>query len=312
MKKVVILLNMGGPNSLDEVGVFLKNMFNDPCILGIKSKMLRSFVAWIITTSRKKAASEIYKALGGKSPINDITDSLCKKATTFSKMEFDFVMRYTPPFAKDRLAKYKDYDEIVLLPLYPHYSITTINSSITDAKNALKELGFKGKVSEISYFYNSSEYNDILLNLIKDKISHLSKDEIAKTSLILSAHSLPEKIITKGDPYKNHLEEHAKILKNLLLENSITFKEVLLTYQSKLGPVKWIEPFTDETIRNLTSKRALIFPIAFCIDNSETDYELSIEYKELAKELNFEYFDVCKCPNDSDEFAKFLINLTNL
>ncbi|QKF65019.1 ferrochelatase [Campylobacter corcagiensis] len=310
MKRVVILLNMGGPNSLDEVSVFLKNMFNDPCILGIKSKILRSFVAWMITTSRKKASAEIYKALGGKSPINDITDSLCKKATNFSNTEFDFAMRYTPPFAKDQLAKYKSYDEIVLVPLYPHYSITTIHSSMLDAKEALKD--FKGKVREISYFYDKREYNEIVLNLIKEKISALSKDEIAKTSLILSAHSLPEKIITKGDPYKNHLEEHAKILKELIIENGINFKEVLLTYQSKLGPVKWVEPFTDITLKNLESKRALLFPIAFCIDNSETDYELSIEYKELAKGLNFEYFDVCKCPNDSDEFAKFLINLAGI
>lgn len=308
MKKVAILLNMGGPNNLNEVEIFLKNMFNDPCILGIKSNILRKFIAWVITTSRKKKSAKIYEALGGKSPINDITKSLCEKITNLD-IECDFAMRYTPPFSKDVLEKYINYNEIILIPLYPHDSITTLQSSMRDAKDSLQKLSFKGKIREISYFYKNDKYNEILINLIKDKISNLSANEISQTSLILSAHSLPKKIITKGDLYQKQIEEHKQILENLLIQNGIKFGEILLTYQSKLGPVEWLKPFTNETLEGLNSKRALVVPIAFCIDNSETDYELDIEYRNLANKNKFEYYEVCKCPNDSDSFAKFIMDL---
>ena len=156
-------------------------------------------------------------------------------------------------------------------------------------------------------FYKNDDYNEIVLNLIKEKIANLSADEISEISLIFSAHSLPQKIIDNGDPYEAQMKEHAKILSNLLDKNGIKFKEIILAYQSRLGPVKWLEPNTQEVLQNLSSKKALIFPIAFCVDNSETDFELSILYKELALKNGFEFYEVCRCPNDRDEFAKFIL-----
>ncbi|NLY04212.1 MAG: ferrochelatase [Campylobacter sp.] len=308
MKKVIILLNMGGPNNLDEVPLFLKNMFNDPCILEIKNRYFRKFIALIITKSRKKESKKIYEAIGGKSPIIDITENLCKKITQKRALECNFVMRYAPPFAEDILVKYKDYEEITLFPLYPHHSKTTVLSSIKDAKETLKRLKFGGRIREISIFYKSNEYNEILLNLIKEQISDLSSGDIRKTTLIFSAHSMPKSHIKNGDLYQEHTKEHVEILKDILIKEGINFGEILLTYQSKLGPVKWLEPSTEHTLQELKSKRVLLFPISFCIDNSETDYELSIEYKNLAKSLSYEFFRVCKCPNDSDEFVNFIVN----
>lgn len=307
MKKLLLLLNMGGPNNLSEVEVFLKNMFNDPCILGVKNRILRKFIAFMITRSRIKEATHNYKQIGGKSPICEITDRLCKKISSLSG-EFDavdFAMNYTPPFAKEVLRKYENFDEIVVLPLYPHRSITTSVSSLNDFNKAFSELNLKSKVKIIEPFYKDEAYNSIIVNSIKDAARDLKTEEI---TLIFSAHSLPQKIIDNGDVYEKHTLEHVEILSNLI-NKEMKFKEIRLAYQSRLGPVKWLEPALGDELERLESKKALIYPISFCIDNSETIFELVKEYRQVANGLKFDYYDVVPCPNDSEEFAKFLIRI---
>lgn len=304
MKKVLLLLNMGGPSNLDEVAVFLKNMFNDKYIISVKNNLLRKFIAYMIVNGRKNIAKKNYEAIGGKSPICDITQSLVNKLKN-SDYEVDFIMNYTPPFAKDVLNKYNDADEFILFPLYPHHSVTTISSSLDDVKNTMKELGLKQKITEIPYFYENEIYNDVILNLILRKISSKNLDP-KDFILIFSAHSLPIKIIKNGDLYEEHIKKHVEILKNKLKENDIFFKDIKLAYQSKLGPVEWLGPNIVDVMKKLNHKKVIVFPIAFCIDNSETVFEIDIEYRKLAKELNYEFFDVVSCPNDSDEFAKFI------
>ena len=361
MKKALILLNMGGPNDLSEVEVFLKNMFNDPFILGIKSDFWRSVLAAIIVRSRAAAARSNYEKLGGRSPICSITEALCERVNELARAKFgaglkfegaadvgaaneppqnislqskppqdvptqdkalqneasqdekpidelvcDYAMNYTPPFAEDVLKKYADFDEIILMPLYPHFSKTTVQSSLCSAEAALKRLGIKNyKIVDI--FYDSAAYNEILLNLIAACVSKFSADEISQISLIFSAHSLPVKMITAGDPYEAQINAHMQILKDLLAARGIKFKEIILAYQSRLGPVKWLEPNVADVLRDLQSKKALIFPIAFCVDNSETNFELDIFYRAQARELGYEYYEVCKCPNSREDFAKFIL-----
>ena len=384
MKKALILLNMGGPNNLGEVEVFLKNMFNDPFILGIKSDFWRSVLAALIVKSRTASARSNYEKLGGSSPICSITEALCERINLLARakldaglkfenadgaqnlkfqsaakfqneIEFqgaanelaqeaqtqgelaqdtllqnqppryaptqsdapknekpidelicDYAMNYTPPFAEDVLKKYADFDEIILMPLYPHFSKTTVQSSLCSAEAALKRLGIKNyKIVDI--FYDSAAYNEILLNLIAGCVAKFSADEISQISLIFSAHSLPLKIIAAGDPYEAQVEAHVEILKDLLAARGIKFKEIILAYQSRLGPVKWLQPNIADVLRNLKSKKALIFPIAFCVDNSETDFELDIFYRASARELGYEYYEVCKCPNSHEDFAKFIL-----
>lgn len=387
MKKVLILLNMGGPNNLSEVEVFLKNMFNDPFILGVKSDFWRSVLAALIVKSRTASARSNYEKLGGRSPICSITEALCERANELARakldaglkfenadgaqnlkfqnaakfqneIEFqgaanesaqeaqsepsqdtllqnqppryvptqsealqneapknekpidelicDYAMNYTPPFAEDVLKKYADFDEIILMPLYPHFSKTTVQSSLCSAKAALKRLGIKNyKIVDI--FYDSAAYNEILLNLIASCVAKFSADEISQISLIFSAHSLPVKMIAAGDPYEAQVKAHVEILKYLLAARGIKFKEIILAYQSRLGPLKWLEPNIADVLRDLQSKKALIFPIAFCVDNSETNFELDIFYRASARELGYEYYEVCKCPNSREDFAKFIL-----
>ena len=306
MKRVVILLNMGGVDNLSQVRVFLTNMFNDPYILGIKNRHLRAFVAWMITMMRLKPATQNYIQLGGKSALGDITRSLVAKLNSkfgFDNLIFDYAMNYTPPFASDTLAKYKDADEIVLFPLYPHHSVTTITSSLDSAKRAIDNFGIKAKIKVVDYFYQNSKFNDII-------VSHIAKslgdDDASKIDLIFSAHSLPQKVIDSGDLYEKHLNEHLEILKSNLNNCGLRFNSVSLAYQSRLGPVKWLGPNLSEVLPSLSSKRAMIYPISFCIDNSETDFELAIEYKHIADDNKFNYYKVVKAPNDSDEFISFI------
>ncbi|WP_299224919.1 ferrochelatase [uncultured Campylobacter sp.] len=361
MKKALILLNMGGPNNLSEVEVFLKNMFNDPFILGVKSDFWRSVLASLIVKSRTASARSNYEKLGGRSPICFITEALCERVNLLARAKLgaglkfegaadagaanepqqeislqskppqdapthgeplqneapkdekpidelicDYAMNYTPPFAEDVFKKYADFDEIILMPLYPHFSKTTVQSSLCSAEAALKRLGIKNyKIVDI--FYDSAAYNEILLNLITGCVAKFSADEISQISLIFSAHSLPVKMITAGDPYEAQVKAHVEILKDLLAARGIKFKEIILAYQSRLGPVKWLEPNVADVLRDLQSKKALIFPIAFCVDNSETDFELDIFYKDQVRELGYEYYEVCKCPNSREDFAKFIL-----
>ena len=306
MKKALLLLNMGGANSLDDVEIFLTNMFNDPYILGIKNKFLRKFVAFMITKSRLKTAKHNYEQIGGKSPLCELTTKLCEKISSLQN-EFDavdFAMNYTSPFVKDVLKKYEKFDEIVLLPLYPHHSQTTITSSLADFKKAKEELKLKAKISLCEPFYDDDAYNKIIISHIREAIKDT---DISDVSLIFSAHSLPRKIIEKGDIYEKHINEHVQILSKMLKEQGLNFKDVSLAYQSRLGPVKWLEPSLNEALAKCENKKALIYPLSFCIDNSETIFELVIEYAKLAKELNFSFYKVAQCPNFSDEFASFIL-----
>lgn len=306
MKKALLLLNMGGANSLDDVEIFLTNMFNDPYILGIKNKFLRKFVAFMIAKGRLKTAKHNYEQIGGKSPLCELTAKLCEKISSLQN-EFDavdFAMNYTSPFVKDVLKKYEKFDEIVLLPLYPHHSQTTITSSLADFKKAKEELNFKAKILLCEPFYDDDVYNKIIISHIQGAVKDI---DISDISLIFSAHSLPRKIIEKGDIYEKHINEHVQILGKMLKEQGLNFKDVSLAYQSRLGPVKWLEPSLNEALAKCENKKALIYPLSFCIDNSETIFELVIEYAKLAKELNFSFYKVAQCPNFSDEFASFVL-----
>jgi len=306
MKKALLLLNMGGANSLDDVEIFLTNMFNDPYILGIKNKFIRKFVAFMITKGRLKSAQHNYKQIGGKSPLCELTAKLCDKISSFES-EFDvvdFAMNYTSPFTKEVLKKYENFDEIVLFPLYPQHSTTTISSSLDSFKKAANELSLKAKISLCGTFYDDETYNKMIVSHIKETAREANISEI---NLIFSAHSLPQKIVKNGDIYEKHINEQVQILTKMLKEQGLNFRGVSLAYQSRLGPVKWLEPSLNEVLEKCESKKALIYPLSFCLDNSETVFELVIEYAKIAKELNFSFYKVVECPNFSDEFASFIL-----
>ncbi len=297
--KALILLNMGGARNKDELKMFLTNMFNDKNILTIKSDFFRSLLASFIVKIRTDKAWENYKLIGNRSPINPLTEKLVAKLNDELQDSCVMqVMRYTPPFAASAIKelKRKKIKDVVLLPLYPQYSTTTTKSSVEDFMEFAKD---EFNVKVIDPFYKNDKFNEAIVNTIKSTV-----DNYGEYNLIFSAHGLPQKVVDKGDPYEKQINEHVKILSEKLSKKGINFKSISLAYQSKVGPMKWLEPSLDDALTKYRNQKVLIYPIAFIVDNSETDFELSIEYKELADEIGVLDYKVCKCLNDNEEFIE--------
>ncbi len=310
-KKAIVFLNMGAPRSLDEVSVFLKNMFNDKNIITVKKPLLRKIIATSIVLTRSKEAKENYKKLGGFSPLVTQTQKLLDAVQKeFPEQIVINIMRYTPPFAQSELRwlKAKGIEEITLFPLYPHYSTTTVKSSLEDFYESCDAIDYHPEIKEIEPFYTNPLYNRAILETIKEKIC-LARDDLSQIDIIFSAHSLPKKIICDGDCYKEQVERHAKLLKRMLKNAGLRFHDYHLAYQSKLGPVEWLSPSLGEKLEELETKRVLIVPISFVLDNSETEFELDIEYRIEAKEMLFETYRVAKCPNNSPQFIALVKEL---
>jgi len=311
-KEAVILLNMGGPNNLEEVELFLKNMFSDKNILTMKSDLLRAFIGGMITFTRTESSQEIYRTLGGKSPLVGHTKKLVSKfqQRVGENVIVDFVMRYTPPFADEVIQKLQkeSVDKIYLIPLYPQYSTTTTKSSLEDFEQSYHKMKGNALLVEIKYFFENQSYNRAIIERIQEQ---MIEGEYKEYDLVFSAHGLPQKIVDAGDFYEKHVNRHIEILKDMLSHKGMLFHKVHLAYQSKVGPMKWLEPSLEEKLSSIKNRNVIIFPIAFTIDNSETDYELSIEYRAIAKTLGFENYKVCQCPNDSDYFVDALEEIYN-
>ena len=307
MSRAIVFLNMGAPRDLKEVEVFLKNMFNDKNIITVKSDTLRAFIAKMIVFFRKDEAKENYKKLGNQSPLVKYTDEFNKKAKEISNLEVTTIMRYTPPFAKEELLKLKEkkIDSLIVIPLYPQYSTTTTKSSLEDLEDSLKKLNYSPKLEIVNNFYKEEFFLQSVVKKIKEALKENNPNNF---ELIFSAHSLPQKIVKNGDPYQKEIEENVKLLANKLNETGLKFKEIHLAYQSKLGPVKWLEPSLEDKLKELKGKNIIIYPLSFILDNSETEFELSIEYKEVAKSLEIKNYIVCSCINSDEEFIKGLIN----
>ncbi|MCP4971326.1 MAG: ferrochelatase [Arcobacter sp.] len=305
MKKAVVLMNMGGPNNLDEVEVFLKNMFNDKYIIGAPQP-IRSIISFIITNLRKKEAKENYKYLGGISPIIGHTKRLVRRLSKDIDADVFYKMRYTPPFAKDVLKNLEDYEEIYAIPMYPHYSSTTTKSSIEELQKWAKKLNIKANIKTIDSYFENENYNKAIVQRIKES---LGKDKSEDFELIFSAHGLTQRIINKGDPYQKHIIKNVEYAKKELARQGIKFKNIHLAYQSRLGPMEWIRPYMDDTLKQMKDKKVLIYPISFTVDNSETEFELDIEYKEIANEVGISDYRVAKAPNNSQYFIETLKEL---
>ena len=304
MKRAIVFLNMGAPENLEEVEVFLRNMFNDKNIITVKSSLLRSYIASRIIAGRKNEATESYAEIGGKSPLKEHTKTfLANVKKEFPKYEVINIMRYTPPFALPEVKwlKAKGVEDIVVIPLYAQYSTTTVKSSMEDFYEALSEAKYSPNLKTYSRFYKNKSYNQAIIEQIKTTMKTKKTEEF---DLIFSAHSLPVKIIQNGDSYQKETVENVEILTKMLKEQKINFKNIHLAYQSKVGPMEWIGPALDDKLKSISNKKVIIYPISFILDNSETEFELDIEYKEIADELGFEEYIVSKCLNESKLFIE--------
>jgi len=305
MGKALFLLNMGGPSSVNEVELFLTNMFADKNILTM-DRITRKLVSAIIINKRLEDVKINYGLLGGKSPLLGLTEELITKLQTKLDMPIYPVMRYVPPFADVALEQcQKDgIEELILFPMYPQYSTTTTLSSLEDVERRCKSLGYSPKITVIEPYYDDYDYIGASVEKIVEAM--VGKDT-KEYDLLLSAHGLPLSIIKEGDVYQNQVEANASAIKIYLKERSISFRNIKLVYQSKVGSSAWLEPNLVDILRNPYHRKVVIFPIAFTLDNSETVFELDIEHREIAEKIKYDDYVVAKCMNTSDKFVELIV-----
>lgn len=290
-------MNMGGPNNLNEVKVFLKNMFNDKYIIGAPQP-IRAMIGSLIVFKRLEIAKQNYKELGGMSPIVGHTKRLVRRLNKQLDADVFYEMRYTPPFASDIMPKLKNYDEIYAIPMYPHYSSTTTKSSIEDFIKVAKKYNIDKKIKTIDSYYDNPLYNKVIVERIKEALNGEDSNDF---ELVFSAHGLTQRTINKGDLYQKHILANVECAKKELEEQNISFKKIHVAYQSRLGPMEWLRPYMEDKLKEIKSK-VIIYPISFTVDNSETQGELVIEYGEVAHELGIKDYRVAKAPNHHPYF----------
>jgi len=308
-KKAIVFLNMGAPRDLDEVEVFLKNMFNDKNIITVKSNLLRKYIASRIISGRKNEAKESYEGIGGSSPLVKHTEKFLENVKKeFPLYEVVNIMRYTPPYALSELKwlKAKNVTDLIVIPLYAQYSTTTVKSSLEDFYEALSEAKYTPNLKIYTRFYKNQNYNQAIIEQIKLAL----KEKVSKDfDLIFSAHSLPVKIIKNGDSYQKEIIENVHILTHMLKDQNVEFNNIHLAYQSKVGPMQWLEPSLEDKLKEIKNRKVIIYPISFILDNSETEFELDIEYREIAEELGYKEYIVASCLNESSRFIETIKEL---
>ncbi len=311
MKKAVILFNLGGPGSLNEVEGFLFNLFYDKAIISLPNP-LRFFLARLISKTRKKTAQAIYSELGGKSPIVEFTNSQAESLELKLKKSDDeyrtfVVMRYSNPFAKDVISEIEKFNpgQYLLIPLYPQFSTTTSASSLSEFKQLLKRRNSKAEVKSICCHPLEDKFIESHIDLINERINGI---DLKNYRFLFSAHGLPQKIVDKGDPYQWQVEQTVdKIINKMAIENL----DYRICFQSRVGPLKWIDPDTVDEIKQAShdKKNLVVIPISFVSDHSETLVELDIEYGKMAKDLGIKDYIRIKALGDNDNYIESLKNL---
>lgn len=290
-KLAVVLLNLGGPESLETVRPFLFNLFSDPAIFRLPQPF-RSLLAALVAKRRAKVAVEIYRALGGGSPLLANTEAQAGALETElggDAVRVFVAMRYWHPFTIQTVRDVQDWgaDEVVLLPLYPQFSTTTTASSLKEWRRVARYLGFAAPTKSICCY---PEEPGFIAAMAKSIAPLLDEAAIhAKPRLLFSAHGLPESVVASGDPYRLHCERTAAAIAAALDRPGLDW---VLCFQSRVGPMKWIGPSTDSEIARAGSERVpiVIAPIAFVSEHSETLFEIEIEYRKQAMAAGAPYF----------------------
>ncbi len=289
-KLAVVLFNLGGPDAPASVEPFLFNLFNDPAIIGAPGP-LRWLLAKYIAKKRAPVARQIYRHLGGGSPLLEHTQA--QAAGLESLLRADGVdakvfiaMRYWHPMTAAAVRAVKEWqpDEVVLLPLYPQYSTTTTGSSIAAWHRAAKELHFTVPTKALCCYPALAGFVSAQARLIGEALAANTNDQPYR--LLFSAHGLPERIVDKGDPYVSQIEQSAAAIVECLAKQGVEVPNWRVSYQSRVGRLKWVEPYTDAEIAKAGAEglALLIVPLAFVSEHSETLVELDIEYRELAQQ----------------------------
>jgi len=307
----VVLLQLGGPASLEHVEPFLYNLFCDPDIIDIPlGFLLRKPLARLISTRRAGRVQEIYRQIGGRSPIARLTARQAGRLENQLRPEMDarvvVAMRYWEPFTARavEILSAEQIERIVLLPLYPQYSRATTGSSVNEWNRVVRGSALAGlPVRVVTEYCDRAPYVQAVVQNIRVALRRVRQRE--RVHLVFSAHGTPLSLVREGDPYQ------AQVIR--------TYEAVLragefglphtLCYQSKVGPARWLEPSLIGTLDSLAEKgvsHILVVPIAFVSDHSETLYEINIEARAHARSRGIQYFDMSPALNTQPLFIQAL------
>lgn len=311
-RTAILLFNLGGPDSLEAVQPFLQNLFSDPAIIRLPWP-LRMLLAKLISSRRAPIAREIYGQIGGASPIlpNTLAQAEALQACLddLGDVQIFPIMRYWHPRAKEvarKVAAAKP-DRLVLLPLYPQFSTTTSGSSLQEWEKEAKAVGLADvPAHSVCCYPDAPGFVAEAARLIAPRLEEAAA--VGKPRLLLSAHGLPEKIVEAGDPYQWQVERTAAAIRQAL---AIEDLDLVVCYQSRVGPLKWIGPATIDEIRRAgrDKKPLVLAPIAFVSEHSETLVELDIELAEEAEASGVPVY--LRVPT-VDAGATFIQGLANL
>ncbi|MEH2171861.1 ferrochelatase [Nostoc sp.] len=312
----VLLLNLGGPDKLEDVGPFLYNLFSDPEIIRLPFRWLQKPLAWFIATRRTRTSQENYKQIGGGSPLRQITEAqgeaLKEQLGSLGQEVNIYVgMRYWHPYTEEALAQITQdkVEHLVILPLYPQFSISTSGSSFRLLDKLWQE---DPKLQPIDYtvipsWYKQPGYLQAMAQLIAQELEQFPNPD--DVHIFFSAHGVPKSYVEEaGDPYQAEIEEcTVLIMQTLNRPNAHT-----LAYQSRVGPVEWLQPYTEDALKELGAegvKDLVVVPISFVSEHIETLQEIDIEYREVAEESGIHNFRRVPAPNTHPVFINALAEL---
>lgn len=304
MKKntAVVLFNLGGPDSLENVRPFLYNLFSDPDIFRFPLAFISQRLFASLASRRRTAEAQAnYAAIGGKSPILKNTqkqaDALQQALGDDSYSVF-ICMRYWHPMTAEVITtlKREGYEQVILLPLYPQYSTTTTGSSVNEFRRHCRKQHYRPVIKTIDPWYGQDDYQLAMVESIKSAAEKLPDSNPESIHLLFSAHGLPQKIVDDGDPYEKQIQATYEAMCQRL-----QWPHTSLCYQSRVGPLPWLQPYIQDVLKKLAEKGAkqiLVYPVAFVSDHVETLYELGMQYAELAGSLGIPHYHVVPALND--------------
>ncbi len=312
----VLLLNLGGPEQLSDVRPFLYNLFSDPEIIRLPFRWLQKPLAWLISTSRARKSQENYRQIGGGSPLRKITEEQGNALQTVLRdkgMDATVYigMRYWNPFTEEAVAQIKrdGVEDLVVLPLYPQFSISTSGSSFRILEDLWRE---DPELQKINYtvipsWYDRPGYVESMADLVRQELDHCTNPQDA--TVFFSAHGVPVSYVKEaGDPYQTEIENcTALIMKALNRPNPH-----VLAYQSRVGPIEWLQPYTEDELVALGEKgteELVVVPVSFISEHIETLQEIDMEYREIALEAGIKQFRRAPALNT---YPKFINDLGNM
>lgn len=287
-KTAVVLFNLGGPDRPQSVRPFLFNLFSDPAIISVPQPW-RGLIAWAISLRRAPVAREIYAHLGGGSPLLANTEAQAARLAAVLGGEEACVrvfiaMRYWHPLSDEAAAQVKAFapDRVVLLPLYPQFSTTTTASSLADWRRAAAAAGLEAPTRALCCYPTAPGLIEAVAGLVQQGLSEVARVGDANPRVLFSAHGLPKRVVARGDPYQWQVERTAAAVVERL---GLPELDWVVCYQSRVGPLEWIGPATDEEVLRAGADgvSVVVVPVAFVSEHSETLVELDIEYRRLAE-----------------------------